>query len=76
MNSYKTDDPSETSEILSDYFAKIGESIAKKAKTVNSNVDFKTFLNNFVSQSIMLELPQPIEIFNIPNSRQKSDRLW
>ena len=75
MNNYETDDPSETSEILSDHFAKIGESITKKAKAMNSNVDFKTFLNNFVSQSIMLELPQPIEIFNISNSRQKSDRL-
>ena len=51
-----------------DTFVKIGESIAKKAKTINDNADFNTFLNNSVSQSIALQLPQPIEIFNIINS--------
>ena len=35
---------------------------------MNDNVDFKTFLNNSVSQSIVLELPQLIEIFKIINS--------
>ena len=35
---------------------------------MNDNADFKTFLNNSVSQSIVLTLPQPIEIFNIINS--------
>ena len=68
MDNYETDDPGKTSEIFNDYFVKIGESIAKKAKTMNDNADFKTFLNNSVSQSIVLELLQPIEIFNIINS--------
>ena len=35
---------------------------------MNDNADFKTFRNNSVSQSIVLKLPQPIEIFNISNS--------
>ena len=65
---YETDDPGETSEIFNDYFLKIGESIAKKANTINDNADFKTLLNNSVSQSIVLELLQSIQIFNTINS--------
>ena len=68
MDSYETDNRRETSQIFNDYFAKIGEFIAKKAKTKNHKADFKTFLNNSVSQSIVLELPQLIEISNIINS--------
>ena len=41
--------------------------IAKKAKVMSGNADFETFLNNSVSQFIVLELPQTIEIFNIIN---------
>ena len=74
MDNYETDGPGETSEIFNDYFVKIGESTAKKAKTINDNADFKSFLNNSVSQSIVLELPQPIEIFIIIK-RQKRGRL-
>ena len=43
VDNYETDDPSETSEIFNDYFVKIGESIAKKAKTMNDNADLKLF---------------------------------
>ena len=35
---------------------------------MKDNTDVKTFLNNFVSQSIVLELPQFIATFNIINS--------
>ena len=59
MDSCETDDPGETLEIFNDYFVEIGESIAKKAKTINDNADFKTFLNNSVFQSIVLELHVP-----------------
>ena len=65
MDSYKTDDTGETPEILNDYFVKIEESIARKAKTLNDNADCKTFLSSSVSQSIVFELPQPRKNFNI-----------
>ena len=68
VDSYETNDPNETSQIFNDYFVKIGESIAKKAKTMNDNVNFKKFLKNFLFQSIVLEFPQLIEIFNIIKS--------
>ena len=68
MDSKETDNWGETSEIFYDYFVKIGESIVKKAKTMNDNAYFKTFLNSFVSRSTVLKLPQPIETFNIINS--------
>ena len=35
---------------------------------MNDNADFKTFQNNSVSQSIVIELPQSIKIFNSTNS--------
>ena len=43
VDRYETDDPSETSEFFNDYFVKIGESIAKKAKTKNDRADLKNF---------------------------------
>ena len=51
VDSSKTEDPGETSETFHDYLVKIGESIARKAKTMKDN--FTTFLNNSVSQSIV-----------------------
>ena len=67
MDSCKKNDPGETLEIFNDYFVKIGESIAKKAKTMNDNADFKTFLNNSVFQSIALELHLPKNFLNMIN---------
>ena len=68
MDSKETDNWGETSEIFYNYFVKIGETLAKKAKTMNDNAYLKTFLNSFVSQSTVLKLPQPIQTFNIINS--------
>ena len=53
VDSSKTEDPGENLETFKDYFVKIGESIARKTKTMKDNVDFTTFLNNSVSQSIV-----------------------
>ena len=61
MDSYETDDPGKTSKLFNDYFVKNWRSIAKKGKAMNDDADFKTLLNNSVSQSIVLELSQPIK---------------
>ena len=60
-------EPGKISECFNEYFVQIGESISKKPKLVNET-NFKTFLNNFITQSIVLDPPQPIEIYNIINS--------
>ena len=63
----ETDDPGEISECFNEYFVQIGVSLAKKAKLVNET-NFKTFLNVSITQSIVLDPPQPIEIYDIINS--------
>ena len=67
LDSNETDESDEISECFDEYFVQIGESIAKKAKLVNET-NFKTFLNNSVTQSIVLDPLQTIEIYNIINS--------
>ena len=67
LNSNETDEPGEISEWFHEYFVQIAESIAKKAKLVNET-NFKTFLNNSIPQSIVLDPPQPIESYNTINS--------
>ena len=67
MDSNETDESDEISECFDEYFVQIGESIAKKAKLVNET-NFKTFLNNSVTQSIVLDPFQTIKIYNIINS--------
>ena len=67
LDGNETDEPGEISECFNEYFVQIGELIAKKAKLVNET-NFKTFLNNSITQSIVLDPPQPIEIYNIINS--------
>ena len=67
LDGNETDEPGEISECFNEYFVQIGELIAKKAKLVNET-NFKTFLNNSKTQSIVLDPPQPIEIYNIINS--------
>ena len=67
LDGNETDEPGEISECFNEYFVQIGELIAKKAKLVNET-NFKTFLNNSITQSIVLDPPQPNEIYNIINS--------
>ena len=59
--------PDEISEHFNNYFVETGLSIAKSA-SANENPDFKSFLKSSVSQIIVLDLPQPIEVFNAINS--------
>ena len=67
LNSNETDEPGEVLKCFNEHFVQIGKSIAKKAKSVNET-NFKTFLNDSITQSIGLDPPQPIEIYNIINS--------
>ena len=46
---------------------KLDHLIAKSVRTTK-NLDIKSFLKNPVSQTIVLEPPQPIEVFNAINS--------
>ena len=64
LDNNEMDEPGKISECFNKYFVQIGESIAKKAKLGNET-NFKTFLNNSINQSIVLDDPQPIEIYNI-----------
>ena len=59
--------PDEIAELFNNYFVEIGHLIAKSVSTTETP-DFKSFLKNPVSQTIVLEPPQPIEIFNAINS--------
>ena len=63
LDNNEMDEPGKISECFNKYFVQIVESIAKKAKLVNET-NFKTFLNNSINQSIVLDDPQPIEIYN------------
>ena len=67
MDCNETDDPGEISECFNSYFVQIGESITKNTTLVNET-NFKTFLNNSISQSIVSDPPQTIEMHNIINS--------
>ena len=59
--------PDEIAELFNNYFVEIGHLIAKSVSTTETP-DFKSFLKNPVSQTIVLEPPQPIEVFNAINS--------
>ena len=59
--------PNEIEELFNNYFAEIGHLIAKSVSTTETP-DFKSFLKNPVSQTIVLDAPQPIEVFNAINS--------
>ena len=65
LDSNEANKPGKISECCDEYFVQIGESIAKKAKLVNET-NFKTFLNNSITQST--DPPQPIEIYGVFNS--------
>ena len=59
--------PDEIAELFNNYFVEIGHLIAKNVSTTETS-DFKSFLKNPVSQTIVLEPPQSIEVFNAINS--------
>ena len=52
---------------FNNHFVEIGRSIAQSIRH-SSEVNFKMFLKQTVSQTIVLDPPQPIEIFNVINS--------
>ena len=56
----------EISEEFNNYFSEIGLTIANFANPTGSN-DLNAYLKNSVS-SIVLDPPQPVEIFNVINS--------
>lgn len=53
----------EVNEILNDYFANVGQSLAKQIKSCSSN-DHKKYLKSRVKNSLFLDHPEPNEIFN------------
>ena len=57
----------EIAHIFNSYFVEIGSSIAQSNRQSNE-VNFKTFFKKTVSQTIVLDPPQPIEIFNVIDS--------
>ena len=62
------EDPNEISQHFNNYFVKIGQSIANSSCFINlGQQDFKKFPSNSASQSIVLALPHPAEIYNIIN---------
>ena len=52
---------------FNNHFVEIGRSIAQSIRH-SSEVNFKMFLKKIVSQTIVLDPPQPVEIFNAINS--------
>ena len=61
------EDQSHIAEIFNRYFVEIGQSLAQNANTLDST-DFRNFLKNSVSDSIVLDPPQPNEIYNAINT--------
>ena len=56
-----------SAEHFNDYFVKIGHSIAESVSNQNSS-DFRLYLKNSGSETIILNSPEPIEIYNAVNS--------
>ena len=62
-----TDDLTEISEQFNNYFVKIGRTIANNVHKSDDS-DFKSYLKHSISSTIVLDPPQPVEIFNVINS--------
>ena len=62
-----TDELTEISEQFNNYFVKIGMTIANNVNKSDDS-DFKTYLKHSISFTIVLDSPQPAEIFNVINS--------
>ena len=63
----EVDERDEITEHFNNYFVEIGHLIAKSV-SFSEKTDFKSFLKNSVSETIVLDPPQPIEVFNAINS--------
>ena len=69
VNGIFVEDPFEISHQFNKYFTEVGESIAKNVADISTNKkDYTKYLKNSVSNSIFLDPPQPMEIFNTINS--------
>ena len=64
----EVDERDEITEHFNNYFVEIGHLIAAKSDSSSEKTDFKFFLKNSVSETIVLDPPQPIEVFNAINS--------
>ena len=62
-----TDELTEISEQFNNYFVKIGMTIANNVNKSDDS-DFKSDLKHSISSTIVLDPPQPVEIFNVINS--------
>ena len=62
-----TDDLTEISEQFNNYFVKIGMTVANNVNKSDDS-DFKSYLEHSISSTILLDPPQPVEIFNVINS--------
>ena len=62
-----TDELTEISEQFNNHFVKIGMTIANNDNKSDDS-DFKTYLKHSISSTIVLDPPQPVEIFNVINS--------
>ena len=62
-----TDEPTEISEQFNNYFVTIGMTIANNVNKSDDS-DFKSYLRHSISSTIVLDPPQPVEIFNVINS--------
>ena len=69
MENSVTEDPTEISQHFHSHFSKIGETIAQNASNNTvSDSTFKNYLKKSTIHTIMLDPPQPNEIFNTINS--------
>ena len=63
------EDPTEIAQHFNNYFSEIGKKIAQNSTDNTTNdTTFKKYLKKFVIHTIMLDPPQPIEIYNTINS--------
>ena len=62
-----TDELTEISKQFNNYFLKITMTIANNVNKSDDS-DFKFYLKHSISSSIVLDPPQPVEIFNVINS--------
>ena len=72
-------EPEEVCEHFNNYFVQVGESIANSIRNID-NVNFTSYLKNAVSQTIVLEQPTPLEVFNTiktlnPNKASSDDKI-
>ena len=65
------EDPPAMAELFSNYFVKIGKTIARSSANKVSS-DFRPYLKHSTLETIVLDAPQPAEIYNLINSLNPS----